>query len=692
MPLQKELTHRLIKVFQVVLPLVIVVLIGVLGWNYWTKIRTRQGMPNLSKLPKEISLRTENFNFSKTEGRRTLFTIHADTNLGFSDDKNILQGVSAVIYGDEPSDPPRKLRADNCSYNQKTEDMECSSNVELHTDEATTVRTEKAVYDHVSGTVTTHTPSQIIRSGRMTGQANGLEYAMNSGLLKLNGAVKIHSEQGIDLEAGTAVLQEKENWATASDSVWLRSKNGWVRAKHARAELLPVTYQLRTIVVDGDVSSESTTPGNEAIWKLRSAWMQATLSPQGSVEHMLARTDAELTKQAPAGGMMMTGDEIETQMNDVGKVEFVEARHNARMKFGDDRLLTAETIRANGEESVSTNGASVLQVGEAHITGSVFSIQNGNVVDFHTSRHATLTQTDRVTSADTTDARFDNATNQLVSLVQSGHFTLKQADQTGRANKAVIENDGDVLTLEGAARVVDPRMQVEANTIHVDNKTGTKTASKTVKTVSLSSGERVLVTADSVIEAGDTATYRSAGREQVHLYRGAGFIVADTVEAPVGAKVFQATATGHVFSTMNNIRVWADRLEYDDGTHLAHYTGSVLALKQDMKIKSEEMTVRLNNDRPVPSSAFNESSVQEITADRNVIVTRSDSRGSGDHAVYDADTQQVVLTGKDAKVTDGQGTTASGPRITINVSGDKMTVVEASGKQRALTTRQVRPR
>src|SRR3954468_3705980 len=105
MPLKKELTYRLIKAFQIILPLVIVVLIAVPAWNYWTKIRLKQILPNLSKLPKELSLRTENFNFSKTEGARTLFTVHADTNLGFSDDENRLQGVAATIYSDNPSDP-----------------------------------------------------------------------------------------------------------------------------------------------------------------------------------------------------------------------------------------------------------------------------------------------------------------------------------------------------------------------------------------------------------------------------------------------------------------------------------------------------------------------------------------------------------------------------------------------------------
>src|SRR5438046_2295663 len=98
MRFEREFTIRIIRVFRVLLPVVIVVLIAVPAWNYWSRIRLRPRLPNLSKLPKELSLRTENFNFAKTKGDRTLFTIHARTNLGFSDEKNMLQDVDAVIY------------------------------------------------------------------------------------------------------------------------------------------------------------------------------------------------------------------------------------------------------------------------------------------------------------------------------------------------------------------------------------------------------------------------------------------------------------------------------------------------------------------------------------------------------------------------------------------------------------------
>ena len=248
-----------------------------------------------------------------------------------------------------------------------------------------------------------------------------------------------------------------------------------------------------------------------------------------------------------------------------------------------------------------------------------------------------------------------------------------------------------LLTLEGAAKVIDPKMQVEANTIQINDRTKTKTASKNVKTVSTESGERVLVTADGVTATEDTAIYTGNPRERVHLYRGAGFIEAERVEGPIGSKAFRATATGHVFSTMNNLRAWADRLEYDDGTHIAHYIGSVTALKQDMKITSADMIVKLNDDAPRAPSEFTESSVQEITARGKVLITRSTSRGTGDQAVYDADSQQIVLTGSHPEVSDGQGTTTQGPRITVNVSGDKMTVVEGSGSQQAVTTHRVKP-
>jgi len=508
---------------------------------------------------------------------------------------------------------------------------------------------------------------------------------MDTGLLKLTGAVKLHQNDGMELNSGSAVFQQKENWATASEGVLIKSKNGWIRGQQAKAELTPATYHPKTIVVEGSVFSESTT-ADGARWKLRSGSVQAAISAKGIAERVVAQTNVELEKIARDSNLDLTGAEVEAHMTNGGQVSLIEARSNARMKFADDRFLTSNKIVSNPNGGVVTEGDSVLQIGDSRITGRTFDIQNGDITTFRTANRATLNSNGRETTGDRTDATFDSHTNQLVSLNQTGHFRFKEAERQGQAQKARFEDGGTIVFLEGDAKVSDPKTQVQAQTIELNDKTKTQSATKNVVTVSTDSGDRVLVKADAAQQTQDSVTYTG----HVRLYRSGATIEADRIEGPAGAKVFRANAAGHVFSTMNNIRAWSDKLDYDDQTRIAHYVGNVIAQKQDLKITGADMVVKLRDSavRPAVSGPTAET-VSEITTTGNVVVTRANGRGTGDRAVYTADTQQVVLTGPAAELTDGEGTTTKGPRITVNVAGDKMAVVEGSGDKRTVTTHRV---
>ncbi len=679
MRLERLFTHRLVRILRFVLPVLVMVLIAIPAWNYWARIRhSPQQGPRPPQLPPELALKTDDFNFEKTEGNRTLFRIHARTNLGFTDKKNMLQDVDVTIFGDKEGEPARILKSKGCDYDQKTENILCKGDVEVQLDDLTTARTDEIVYHHAERRIATDKPTHFVRSGSMTGQSGRLTYSMLTGLLQLAGGVNVRTAQGLELRSGSAVFHERENWAAASEDVLVKSANGWIRGQRGRAELTPVTHQPRTIDVEGGVVSESTSPKDGATWNLRAGSVRATLSRNGITEGVLARTDAELKKSARDGNIVMTGDEVEAFMTPTGDLSHVEARVNAEMKFGGDRYLRANRIWSSPDGSVSTEDESVLQVGDKRVSGKAFRIRNGDVIAFSTSSRATLKTTDSETSADKTDARFDSRTNQLVSLTQAGRFTFRKGEQSGRANTAYSEDGGTKVRLEGAAKLADNRMQVEAGTIEIDDQRKIQTASKNVQTISMESGERVLVKADSVTRTEEKIIYDG----KVRLYRGAASIEADRLEAPAAGEVFRATASGHVFSTLNNTRAWADMLEYDDQTRVAHYIGKVKAQKQDLSITSGDMVVKTTEK---------ENSVSEITAKGDVVVIRGEGRGTGDQAVYDAGTQQVVLTGSAAEVNTGDGNSTRAPRITVNVSGARMAVVEGAGTQRAVTRHRVGP-
>lgn len=679
MRLERLFTHRLIRALRLLLPIVVVVLVAIPAWNYWTKLKQQSGAPPKPiQLPKDLAIRTDNFSYSRTEaGGRTLFTIQAKTNLVFVDERNMLQDVSVTIFGKKDSEPARTVKSKECSYEQKTDNIICNGNVELQLDEHTHARTEELTYNHTDRRITAPKSIDFERPGLTMGQAKTLDYSMSSGVLKLGGPVKLRTTEGIQLESGSAVFHENENWVTASDGVLVSSPSGWIRGLQARADLTPDTLLPKTVVVEGEVSSESRPVAGGDSWKLQAGWLQARMSAKGSTEHVLAKTQVVLQQLARDGTRVLSGGEVEATLTAAGKVEAVEARGDAQMAFGADRTLRSNRIWSNASGGVETDDStdrdrSILTVGDYSVTGRTFSIQSGDIVTFRTAHRATLTAGARESSADKTDAQFDSRTNQLIKLTQTGRFQFKDGVQSGQSDRATLEENATVITLEGAAKVSDSKTQIEAGLIHLNENLKRRVATGNVRSVIRDASEQVLVLADRADGTADRITY--AGK--VRLFRGEVSIETDQLEMAGSANTFQAVAIGHVVSNLNNVRVRADKLDYDEKTRVANYSGSVNARKQDLNVQSETLMVK-GDDRS--------KTLSEMTAKGKVVVSRGSNRGSGNEVYYVAGKEQMILSGAPAELSDGKGNTTRGPRIIVNVSGDKMAIVE-SGDQKAVTT------
>src|SRR6185295_3212907 len=120
------------------------------------------------------------------------------------------------------------------------------------------------------------------------------------------------------------------------------------------------------------------------------------------------------------------------------------------MDFGAGRSLDASRIRSTVDGTISTEGESVLHAGDSRITGQAFVIQNGDIITFDSDKRTTLTANGRETRGDKTHARFDSRGNQLIELVQTGHFSFNDAQRHGSSNNASFSDGFAVATLEGA--------------------------------------------------------------------------------------------------------------------------------------------------------------------------------------------------------------------------------------------------
>src|ERR1043165_4508033 len=119
MRLERIFTHRLIRAFRVVLPALVLVLVAIPAWNYLARRAQKTGLPALGrKLPNGVSVHTEGFTYSQTVGGRTQFTVHAKQSVGSKDNKYALEDVDVTVFGAADTDPTRKIRSRNCTYDQ----------------------------------------------------------------------------------------------------------------------------------------------------------------------------------------------------------------------------------------------------------------------------------------------------------------------------------------------------------------------------------------------------------------------------------------------------------------------------------------------------------------------------------------------------------------------------------------------
>src|ERR1043166_1281816 len=146
MRLERLFTHRLIRVLRVLLPVVVLGLAAIPAWNYLIRnMQNSQSGPR-SQLPRDVSVHTEGFTFSRTAGGKTLFTVHAKSNLGYKDNKGILEDVDVTVYSATGEEPPKIIRGKRCTYDQDTNDFQFDGDVAVELDEKTVVHTEQLQY------------------------------------------------------------------------------------------------------------------------------------------------------------------------------------------------------------------------------------------------------------------------------------------------------------------------------------------------------------------------------------------------------------------------------------------------------------------------------------------------------------------------------------------------------------------
>jgi lipopolysaccharide export system protein LptA len=323
-------------------------------------------------------------------------------------------------------------------------------------------------------------------------------------------------------------------------------------------------------------------------------------------------------------------------------------------------------------------------------------------------------------------ADFD-AKGQMKHMEQWGDFAYEDGDRKAMANRATMDGDNNVMTLETGARMWDTTGATTADHIRIDQKSGDFSAvghvsssrrpdKKNSPSGMLSADEPVEALAERMNSMNHNHLLQYQGN--VLMWQGGDRVTAES--AQIDREKRTLSATGHVVTqflekkksesgsgeernridpaarepgdtaTPMFVLVTASDLVYTDADRLAHYTGGVVLTRPGLQVKADELRAVLaqsNSDDKKNSDDAEQSRLENAFADGHVeIVQTATDRtrtGKSDHAEYYTGDERIILRGGQPQMVDSKKGYTRGSELTYFVNDDRLLVSGGGPKERA---------
>jgi lipopolysaccharide export system protein LptA len=474
----------------------------------------------------------------------------------------------------------------------------------------------------------------------------------------------------------------------------------------------------------------------------------------GAVEKITGEGNARLISDSEGSQITATGDKVDLQFADyngestmtmavVSGHGFLESKPLATPGHdpAETRILRSEIIqmkmRPGGREiaSLETHAPSELEflpnlasqrhrkfIGErmwinygAQNRIESFSAVNCRTVSDPTPEELAKKHPVTTTVSKNVSAAFDPKTSQLTRMEQWGDFSYESGDRKARADRGILEQVENRITLDKHARMWDSTGNTVADRIVLDEKSGNFTAVGHVNTsrmpdqqkkksdsAMLSGDEPLQAVARSMSSAnhnklvkydGDAVLWQGVNRiqaDRVEIDRDKRSILADghvitqsreeskggeTPQAEARATTnpqAEARATNPIFTLVK-----APHMVYTDEDRLAHYSGGVLLNRAGLQMKAADLRSWLAEEGA-------DNRLQKAVADGAVEIVQTGPirtrTGTSEHAEYYTDDEKIVLRGGDPKMNDSLRGSTRGTELTYYSNDDRLLVKGSDSK------------
>ena len=668
------------------------------GFYLYGVLKPGPDIPKVNNnIPRDVIQTGKGYSYSKTEGGKTIFTIHADSVQEFKEGGRVaLHDVSIIVYGrnqdrsdqiygaDFAYDPAAKVVT---AQGEVRIDLEANSAAAAPSVESPTetrnlihVKTSGLTFNENTGIAQTKAPIEF-RVPEGSGSAVGATYDSHGGVLTLKSAVKLTStgkrkatitgqSATITKNPNKVVMQsarvEEPDRTISADkvTVFLRNDNnidralasGNLHALETGAKGYDVTApagelemgeanQVRRGSLSGGVtfSSRGESPAEGSAGKIL-----LTFGPANQLVKARAQESVRLRQGQPGKSQELHAAAVDLAIK------------NGRTL---DKAVTsegpAEIVReqAQGKTTISA-GRFETTFNKQNRPMSLYGTPDAKIVDSAPGKP------DRTLTSRELTAKF-NEKGEIISADQIGDFHYQEGTQTASAERAKYMATEETILLSGSPRAIDATQGVTltADSIQLNRKTRNAFAKDNVKTtysrINAQPSGAMLGSADPIHVTGTTVTFNSetgVGKyTNARLWQGPNIVEAPTISFDRSRRSLQAQAgaEGRVASVfvqkdkngkLTPVNVTSDKLAYVDSERKAVFSGHVIVRAQDLSMTSDSVHVIL---LPKKGQAENQSASQleRIEAQGDIRIEQAGRKAQGSKLVYTAADEKMVLTG-----------------------------------------------
>jgi lipopolysaccharide export system protein LptA len=653
-------------------------------------------------IPSGVEKSATGFNLSKSEGGKTLFTIHAASVQQYKEGgRAALHDVSITVFG-RNQDRSDQIYGADFAYDPVAKVVSAEGEVRIDLEAVSTaatpaagsaeetrnlihVKTSALTFNENTGIAQTKAAIEF-RVPEGNGSAVGATYDSHGGVLTLKSAVRITS------------TGPRKATITGQSATITKNPSRIVMQSAKVEELQRVISADKVTVFMGDDNNIERVVGSGNLHASSTGAKAFEINaPEGELEMAGANqarrgilsggvtfaSKGNSPAAGKAGKILLTfaadnrlskaraEDSVQLKQGPAGKSQELHAVA-LDLSVKDGRRLEKAITSGGPAEIVRDQAPGKTTISAGHFE-TVFNDQNRPVSLYGTPDAKIVDSVpgkpDRILTSRELTAKF-NDKGEIISADQTGDFHYQEGTQTASAERAKYAAAEETIVLSVSPRVIDANQGITltAESIQLNRKSRNAFAQDNVKTtyskMGAQPGGAMLGSADPIHVTGSSATMNSstgvARYTKARLWQGPNIVEAPTISFDRTKRSLQAQGGqgGRVASVfvqkdkngkLTPVNVTSDRLSYVDAERRAVFSGNVVVHAQDAMITSATVQVIL---LPKKGQAENQSASQleRIEAQGDIKIEQGSRKATGNKLVYTAAEEKMVLTGTPEKL------------------------------------------